>query len=697
MVFVTKLLTIGQLTFVLRVLIQALSLAGPLLIGLIIMSNAPRLASFTTHDMLNRIRGKLSVTRSSVIWLWNHTRGKNRDPGRSPPLVISVTLLVLYNLFISLGDLGFLGLYTCDVPIAAHYEPIGSVPNEDVARSLVLSNFLNGSNAESIRAVRCDSSYLYRVLDDNSTIYDCAALRNSTWLDRNLFTGINSTDSDMLIPRKIGRYNRTNSFYAQVGGKKIQAPTIKNGILVNPIDTGFQAIFGVPNISRDQEFKIDKTMALEVEVGCMALGIDAAKEAGDLSLDSKDIFRTNVTWRKYSGPEILHDVLFNWTDAIREHSLPLFNASSTLAPDGALWSINASQARFGDITYITETSVPINVTRGFGEPDRLLEGCTNSIRQKLGLTALEFEENESFSCATIGISGSISADGQFVQGQSRFLCASAPQINMVSATIRTDPQGSIYVDITRLPSDLYESRTDFWEVVRVEENNAYYMEEPLFRYTLSDNTDGLTSHYIKQSLSDDWSIRLPGPGSSGSILRRVGSRIISPRSELTRKSIQTIRETGRTSFFDPKMVTRWTGQVGASMILASLQYNPWVALEAPPVLVISHSGKIAICYHPLYAISFVPLASTALVVLIWFLFTLVRTSWRRLKLLGKIYGGIYSYFKSITAEIQLQSALLIWKRQPNPHLHIYISEDNLPIEIDALHAAEYLEREKERC
>jgi hypothetical protein len=695
MVFVTELLTIGQLTFVLRVLIQALSLAGPLLIGLIIMSNAPRLASFTTHDMLNRIRGKLSVTRSSVVWLWNHIRGKNRDPSRSVPLVIAVTLLVLYNLFISLGDLGFLGLYTCDVPSAAYYEPIGSVHNEDIARSLVLSNFLNGSNAESIRAVRCDSSYLYRVLDDNSTIYDCVALRNSTWLDRNLFTGINSTDSDMLIPRKIGHYAFTNSFYAQIGGKKIQAPTINNGILVNPVDIGFQAIFGVPNISRDQEFRIEKTMALEVEVGCMALGIDAEREAGNWLSDSKDLFRTNGTWRKYSGPEILHDVLFNWTDAIREHSLPLFNAS-TLAPDGVMSSINASEANLQDIAYITETSVPVNVTRRLGEPDWVREGCTNSIRQKLGLTTLQFQENEWYSCSTMGISGSTSVNGQFVQSQSRFLCASAPQINMVSATIRSNPQGSIYADITRLPSDLYEYRTDFWEVVRVEEDNAYYTREPLFRYTLSDNIHGNTSHYIKQSLSSDWSIRLKGPGSSGSILRRVGSRVISPRSELTPRSIQAIRETERAAFFDPKTVTRWTGQVGASMILASLQYNPWVALEAPPVLVMSHSGESAICYHPIYALSFVPLASTALVVLVWFLFTLVRTSCRRLKFLGRIYGGLYSYFKSINPEIPMQGTLLIWKQQPNPHLHIYLFEDNVPIEIGAPNAVECLEQENKK-
>ncbi|PVF94932.1 hypothetical protein CPB86DRAFT_817639 [Serendipita vermifera] len=119
---------------------------------------------------------------------------------------------------------------------------------------------------------------------------------------------------------------------------------ISDGTLAIPTGTGFQALFGVPHFDFDQSTTLSKTMALEVEIGCMTLGSIPIQLRVALRLP-QDTFQMNETRKKYSGPDILHDVLPNWTDAIREYVSP-FSDTSILTSDGIMLSINNSSAEF---------------------------------------------------------------------------------------------------------------------------------------------------------------------------------------------------------------------------------------------------------------------------------------------------------------------------------------------------------------
>jgi hypothetical protein len=295
MIVVTYSLTIGQLTFIFRAVIQFLSLLGPFLLGVIILSKAPRVDSFKTHDIINRIVGRLTATRASAEWIWHYSRRNTRDSSRSFGLPLSIALLVLYSIFTSVSDIGFLGFYTCSGSDSTinkfHWDYPNSIRNEQTAYATVLNNFVNGTTPNSAKAQTCDSSELFHD-GPNITLWACTAWRNSTWTDRSFFSGINTTDSDAIMPRNIGIgiYNLT-SYYASTGRKRVEVPTIDGGILVNPTDIGFQAIFGVPQIESSTAFTIAKTMALEVEVGCMTLGIGSVNDL-DSPTSGIDFFET---------------------------------------------------------------------------------------------------------------------------------------------------------------------------------------------------------------------------------------------------------------------------------------------------------------------------------------------------------------------------------------------------------------------
>ncbi|PVF94928.1 hypothetical protein CPB86DRAFT_624718 [Serendipita vermifera] len=231
--------------------------------------------------------------------------------------MFAITLMVLYGLFSSLSDIGFLGFYACSITgnDARSYDQPGSIDSETQAHSIVLDSFVNGTDPNAVKAFRCDSSSLVQA-DQNSTVWACSNWHNSTWIDRDLFSGINTTYSDMLMPRRLGiastagglgllAVNMT-SWYTNTGSRRIETPTIKGGILINPTDIGFQALFGVPRLDREHEFTLSQAMALEVETGCMTLGISSVDGIDNASL-GVDFIETNGTWRWYSGPDILQD------------------------------------------------------------------------------------------------------------------------------------------------------------------------------------------------------------------------------------------------------------------------------------------------------------------------------------------------------------------------------------------------------
>ncbi|PVF94930.1 hypothetical protein CPB86DRAFT_624744 [Serendipita vermifera] len=692
MIVVTKTLTIGQLIFVLRVIIQVVTVTGPLIIGLVILANAPRLASFSTHDTLNRIIGKLSSTKHSVLWIWHRIRRTNRDPTKSIGLAISITFLVLFTLLSSLSDLAFLGFYPCTTEGPVQHDRPGSITDEQFARSTILSNFVNGSDPNSISAHRCYASSINDASTPDTPLFACTEWHNSTWLDPALFTGINMTDSDMLMPRRFGRYadmsSNTTSFQVDAGIRRVQSLTINDGILVNPTETGFQAVFGVPNIVPDQGFTVERAMALEVEVGCMNLGIYSVRDANGLADSGPTFIQTNDTWRKYSGPDVLYDVLSNWTDAMREYALPRFNAS-TLNSEGIMLSTNSYPAKFTGVTFVDRAFLPTDVD---GDQDWFIRGCDNSLRERLGVPSMNVAGMNSYSCSLMGLSGLISENGKFMQVQSKMLCASLPQINMVSAIVRSDSKNSISLELSRIPSDLHYLRADYWETEQLGTDSQYTVLEPIERFMLNENANGLSTHYIAQQQDYHNPIRLQGPGSAGNILTRIGLGAITPTS---RAAIQTIQGTNRETIFSPSTMTKWAGQVGSSVILASLQYNPWVALDSPPITITSSKGPTAICYRPVYAFAFLPLALITIIALFWFLIVLTDLSIRHLRYVRTCYGGLYAYWKAVSPDVSPQSTILIWKQHANPHLDVYSSQKYEPIERDAPTAVDYLELTKD--
>jgi hypothetical protein len=134
---VTRVLTIGQITFIFRVVIQILSYGGLFLIGILVFSNTPSVTSVRTHDVLNRAVGRSSFTTTSLKWTWSWLRGKMNRPFQSTRLFIALALLTLYTPLTSLSDIGFLGFYTCSVPGPSVQEYPASINTYDLAHKFI--------------------------------------------------------------------------------------------------------------------------------------------------------------------------------------------------------------------------------------------------------------------------------------------------------------------------------------------------------------------------------------------------------------------------------------------------------------------------------------------------------------------------------------------------------------------------------
>jgi hypothetical protein len=693
MFIVTKSLTLGQLTFILRASLQILSISGPFLIGIIILSHSPRFATFRTHDVLNRIVGNLSATNHSVRWIWQYIRQPERNPIRSLSLPISVALLLLYGLFSKLSDIGFLGFYTCPSPvtISSKYAYPNLIANDTIARSTMLSNMANGTDSSVLQVRRCDASVPIE-LAPNYTAWSCTAWNNSTWMDPKLFTGINKTDSDMLMPRKLAAHQNRTSFFVGTGHERIEETTISGGILVNPNENGFQAVFGVPPISSSQSFTLERAMSIELETGCMSLGINSNYVEGSSS--GIDVFKTNGTWRRYAGPNILYEPLFNTTNAIREYWRPLFN-ESTLDGNGTIIASNMTAYRFTSTITVRSVhlpNIPGSLISG-AEVEHWIKGnCTNYIRKMAGLPELNMTAYEEYSCGIFGLRGSVEWQGTVMGAEANMVCANTVQINMVSTTVQSDTKGSLSLKLNSIPSDLNYLYADYWEIRSGIGGNVARIFEPLQRFTLSENFQGSSSHYILQYsdfLSDR---RHEGVASAGYAISRIASRVQTTSSygDLDHKALEEIEGDSREILLDPTTLTRWSGQIGASYILASLQYNPWVALKQPPILVSSQESRPAICYHPIYLLGFLPLTLSALFVSIWTLLAVIGSSHARLRSLGDLYGGLHPYWIAICPKLRYQDIFLIWRKEPYAHLDVIVDGEIEPIEVNESNAIDYI-------
>ena len=684
MLVLTESLTAGQITVIIRVVIQILSLGGVFLISHIILSTAPRVAPVGTHDVLNRIVGKSTSSKFSLKWILKSLTGRSGNPAVSTPLLVAVILSILYTLFVVLSDLGFLGIYACTTAGPSFTDYPASVNTTEAAQALVAASLVNGSDPSAIKAYRCDSVSVVN-FGNNVTERNCTSWHNSTFAEPTIFTQLNTTDSAVLMPRQLRHLNQSreqyidlNSYYVGVGSRRVVSTTISNGILVDPYETGLKVILGVPQLGPQEKVTLNKTFALEADVGCMALGIYSQHDpdAADAGID---IYATEGNWRNYTGPDYLEGILSTTVDALRRYYLPFFNASS-LDSSGFMYGINETQAALSAIAFITSFFPPnsYGTEDGSTAADYILGNCSNALQSQLNLTILDSDTLNGTMCSLMSISGSTTQNGTLLEGLSRMACASAAQINMVSATVETDEFGVVTLtNLTRLPSDLYYLQADYWDAQTVGNDTTFYNFDPFERYTLADNPAGPTEHYIAATWEGLADMRSSGPGSGGSVLSGTATVMLQPDPLSVAYTAISILDVGYDQInFTTDAVTSWAGQVGATYILTSTAYNGYAALSQAPVRVESTGGKSATCYHPPYSLAFLPLALAALVVGVWSLGTLIaRRALGASNKLQELYGGIHPLVGAEKPRMTAEGTLLAWQNEGgHPRLEVCPTE-----------------------
>jgi hypothetical protein len=671
-------LTIGQITFVLRVAVQILSYGGLALINLLILGNAPRVALIETHDVINRVVGKSSTTSSSAKWILNRLRSSRKDPISSTNFLIALFLSLSYTAFVALSDIGYLGFHACSIPEPTILDFPASVSSDDAARALVAANMVNGTDPSTIKAYRCNT--VEPINFGNFTLNGCTAWRNSTYADTTWFDGINSTDTDILMPRQFSQHTNPasdapplNSYHYGPTTQRLIKPTIVRGLAIDPHETGLRVVIGVPQLTQQQKVELPKVMALEVDVGCMTLGIYSQHNIDTLGT-GLDIFATTSNWRKYTGPDYLRDVLANTTDTIRQFYRPFFNESS-LDSGGFLYGVNDTSSPLSGAANIARFTLPGS---NINAADYITGNCTRNLQSQLGIPTPTSRQGKM--CGFLAMGGSFSLEGQRYQTLSRMVCATATQLNMVDATIVVDAENNMSLNLTRLPSDLNHLRADYWDTQKDGNDTRYVTFDSYDRFTLADNPASPTTHFIThyEMLLTDNTL---GPGAGGDALNLIGDMMLASPPELDNAAYAGLAlldegfEDVNIANTSTVRTTQWSGQLGASFILGSVGYNGWAARASSRVPVLSTGGKIGSCYKPQYGFGFVPLVFSAMGVVIWAIVMLVRKSLSGAKSLELAYGGLRPYVDVICPGAPVEDTVLVWEKAPELHLQVVSKGD----------------------
>jgi hypothetical protein len=660
-------LTIGQITFVLRVAVQILSYGGLAVINLLILGNAPRVGLIETHDVVNRVVGASTANSSSAKWILNRLRSRRKDPISSTNLLIALFLSLSYAAFVSLSDIGYLGFYACSVPEPTILDSPASISSDDAARALVAANMVNGTDPSTIKAYRCNAVEV--VNHGNFTLNACTAWHNSTYADTTWFDGINSTDTDILMPRQFSQHTNPspdapplNSYHYGPTTQRLVNPTIVRGLAIEPHETGLRVVVGVPQLTQQRKVELSKAMALEVDVGCMDLGIYSQHNIDTLG-NGIDFFATTSNWRKYTGPNYLRDVLSNTTDTIRQFYRPLFNESSSDS-GGFIYGINQTSALLSSAATIARFTLSGS---NFDAANYIIGNCTQNLQSQLGIPAPK--TGLSRMCGLLAMGGSFSTGGQRYQGLSRMVCATATQLNMVDAIIAVDAENNMSLNLTRLPSDLNHVRADYWDAQKDGNDTRFVTFDPYDRFTLSEKPASPTTHFITQYellLTD----RTLGPGSGGYALNVIGDMMLASDTTVYNAEYAALALLDE-GFDDVDLANtstvrtaQWSGQLGGSFILGSVGYNGWAARASSRVSVLSTGGKTGSCYSPQYAFGFVPLVFAATAVIIWALVMFVRKSLSGAKSLGRAYGGLRPYADVMCPGAPINDTLLVWQKAP---------------------------------
>ncbi|KAL0578785.1 hypothetical protein V5O48_003197 [Marasmius crinis-equi] len=650
--FITDRLTVGQITFIIRVAIQVITYSGLFLITLLILATSPRVSPLKTHDVVNRILGKSTATKTSASWIFYSLRGRNVGSAISTGLLFAVSLSLLFGVFASISDIGFLGFYSCNGRRSSTTDQPASVTSMDLAVASINRAMINGTDLSQVTAYRCDAAEVIQP-NANITLSSCLSWKNGTFNDPSYFSGLNMTDSEILLPRLFRRmlYKRKeiispNIFSVGPSNKRIEEAAISEGVVVVPHEMGLRVLFGSPDLKPYSKVALEQVMALEVEMGCMTVGIYSEQsEDNEIVTDN---YATNSSWRQYHGPDALYDALSKTVDDVRAFYLPLFNTSS-LNSNGLMKGINTSK--------------------------EILGNCTEAIRSKLNIPGpndaeKKSSESERNSCNVLGVTGSIAADnGVLYNYLSRMVCATTSQLNLASATVETDDQGRVKVSsLTRHPSDLHSVYASFYDPVRSNTSDltVWNFFEPAERYTLSPNPASPSFHYIYQREAPP-NTRTTGVGSGGYVLSRIGTSMLDPGG-LYEGGIYTgvtmLNAGQKPIVFDnvTNMATEWGGQIGASVAISSLALNGYAALNGPSLTVESTGGTDAVCYKPPYAIGFLPLLLAALIVIGWAVALFAKPSnLRFVKQLEGLYAGMAPYWGVVCPGVSAQGAILAWE------------------------------------
>ncbi|THU90159.1 hypothetical protein K435DRAFT_841556 [Dendrothele bispora CBS 962.96] len=549
----TTSLTLGQITFIIRAIIQLLGHGGLFLIGIIVLASVPRVASLKTHDVVNRAVGKSTFTKSSLLWTLASFRGKAGDPSRPT------------NGFVALSDLGFLGLRACELPGPTMFDRPSSINSTEQAQNAIENATVAGAALEGINVYRCNSAQLTNLADTTQSL--CSSWENSTYANATFFSALNSTDSDIMDDRTLFDLN---TYHIGPSSQCVETATIRNGIAVFPDEMGVVAIF---------RLKLDNVMALEIEMGCLFTGVFSIED-----LDS-------IT-------------------------------SKTPRQDGWLFNNDGNEtgAALDSTANVAYTSPsPLD----FEAFDPVMENCTSKLRERLNLTEW-------------------------------MMCATATQINMVSATILTDSNGAISFSYSGIPSDLYHTRAEYFDAV-VDGNDTSFVP-----------FDG----YDRLAIGSN--IRATGIGSGGGgAMLMAGSVMIDQGGNIQNSPLSFLAE-GKNpiDFRNGSLVAKWGGQVGASHILESLAYNGWAAISSPEMMINSTGGTIGTCYDTPYFAGFIPLLIAAVFVVLWTFCLLVTFHLTGSKDVEYLYGGLTPFWGVVSPHTNAEDTLLSWQNKPETHLEV---------------------------
>ncbi|KAF8066994.1 hypothetical protein FPV67DRAFT_1450103 [Lyophyllum atratum] len=665
MVVVSKILTTGEVTFLFRATTQILSFGGLFLLGYIVLGNAPRVATIETHDMLNRVVGESTARMSSLQWLVKRIRRKSAEPKSSSRLTISLLLLLFFSLFVSLSDIGFIGFHACTVPKPSYLDFPASVRTDADALRIIKANLVPGVDPVWVNTHWCDV-----VAGGNCTVW-----RNSTYADPRAFRELNTTDSNVLMPRLLSSFPffsdpafDLNTFYRNVGARRVTRPVLANGLAIVPHGEGLRVVVGVPQLSAQQEVVVPKTLALEVDVGCINLGVSDITDGFSEPVHS---FTTDDRWiDSYIGPNYLADALIQTARKFREAVRPLFgdyNINNTVFDDTYVWNEPSWSANIASFTFPNISSFGLGTKLG----NSTLNACSSAVNVRVGLPPKVGAAIPS-SCMFLQLRGAYAPEGKLVAGLSRMVCAAVAYVNMVSATVAVDAAGSVSLDLVRLPSTLHVSNVSYPE-----------RETTVKRYTLADpdpknGTSMPTMHPIVQQpfnggpgLRPDFDT---GPGVGASVFSTISSRMLQvlPDEGALATLVEDFNSPAFTTFnasSGPAEAVRWAGEMGASYILASVGYIGWAAQGSPPLTVRSTGGHPATCFTARYGAAFLPLWCASIVVMVWAAAMLASSKLSKARFMQDFYGGIAP---RVNSAVPKKSML---ERREDPRLHLEIIED----------------------